>query len=60
MGVGQKIKMGLKSDAFRFFEARYDTQLKKRPPKAPLSKKLHFDLLDHKVDSLSIILGPKF
>ena len=52
---------GLMSEAFHIFEARNDTFLIKRPPKSPpFEKILHFDLLDHQVDTLSFILSPKF
>ena len=53
--------MGLKSDAFYFFEARNETFLiNKAPQKPPFEKILYFDLLDHKADTLSFILSPKF
>ena len=54
--------MGLKSDAFHFFEARNDTFLIKSPPPQipPFEKKLHFDLLGHQVDPLSFLFSPKF
>ena len=52
---------GLRSKALHLFDAQNDTFLIKRPPKSPLfEKNLHFDFMDHQVDTLSIILSPKF
>ena len=52
--------MGLKSDAFPFLKQGDDTFLIKKTQKPFFEKKLHFDLLDHQLDTLNFILSQKF
>ena len=59
LGMGPKLSL-LKTDTFHFFEAWNDTFLIKKVPQKPPLKNLHFDLLDHQVDTLSFILSQKF
>ena len=51
--------LGLKTDAFHFFEARNYTFLMKGPQNPPFEENLRFDLLDHQIVTLSFILSLK-